>query len=193
LLCAAPGKIRLVMKIVRSHIASFAAIRALAIQCHALDVSAGELLFAGTHADKDERTKAAYAEQFAASLLSLAIALRTKFYDGVNPRSTIPYVAHCGVLFANRDFTEEPIEFSMKEACEKIIDALTIEKDLGEEIEKATTTFCGRDCDGVQWEFSISVRLFAEAVLNWVRDMEGAQPAVSDTQSGIGLPSSAQV
>ena len=170
------------MKILGSHTASFASVRALAVHCHALDLSASELFFASTHVDKDEKTKAAYEEQFTSLLLSLAIALRTKFYQGYNHRATIPYVSHCGFLFNCGDLTEQSVEFSMKDVCDKIIHALSIEKDLGGEMENAATTLCGKGADGAEWELSISVRLFAEAVLNWLRDVEATAPALMDAQ-----------
>jgi len=178
------------MRFQGSHVSSFEAVRALAIHCHALDLSGAELLFASTHTDRDERTKSSYLEQFTSQLLRLAIALRTKFYQGYDDRSTVAYVAHCGSLFTYREDKEESIEFSMKDVCDKIIHAVTFEKDLEGEIEKAPTTLCGKSPDGVEWELSVFVSLFAEAVLNWARDMEthradivAGQPA----QSTLGV------
>jgi len=178
------------MRFQTSHVSSFEAVRALAIQCHALDLSGAELLFASTHVDRGEKTKSAYLEQFTGLLLRLAIALRTKFYQGYDDRSTVPYVAHCGSLFTYGQANEESVEFSMKDVCDKIIHAVTFEKDLEAEIEKAPTTLCGKTPEGVEWELSVFVGLFAEAVLNWARDMESRNGQITATlpaPSTLGL------
>jgi len=175
------------MKFQGSHVSSFQAIRALAIQCHALDLSGGELLFASTHADRDERTRSIYQEQFTSLLLRLAIAIRTKFYQGYDDRSTISYVAHCGSLFRYVQAKEESVEFSMKDICDRIIEAVTFEKDLEGEIEKAPTTLSGRSPEGVEWELSVFVGLFAEAVLNWARDMETGQSDLYTAPASVSV------
>ncbi len=164
------------MRLLASHNSSFEAVRGLAIQCHALDLSGSELLFASTHIDQDEKTKSVFQEQFAGLLLRLAVAVRTKFHQGFDERSSVAYVAHCGSLFNFGEAGEQSAEFSMKDICDKIIDAVTIEKDLQGEIEKAPTTLCGKNPDGADWELSIFVGLFAEAVLNWARDMDSRLP-----------------
>jgi len=179
------------MRLLTPHHSSFEAVRALAIQCHALDLSGSELLFASTHADKDEKTKSVFQEQFTSLLLRLAVAIRTKFHQGFDDRSTVSYVAHCGSLFTFGEGGEQSAEFSLKDVCDKIIDAVTIEKDLQGEIEKAPTTLCGKNPDGVDWELSVFVGLFAEAVLNWARDMEIHEPDVAAGPSAQALPASA--
>jgi hypothetical protein len=171
------------MRLLTSHNSSFEAVRALAIQCHALDLSGSELLFASTHADRDEKTKAVFQEQFTSLLLRLAIAIRTKFHQGFDDRSTVSYVAHCGSLFTFGETGEQPAAFSLKDICDKIIDAVAIEKDLQGEIEKAPTMLSGRSADGVDWELSVFVGLLAEAVLNWARDVEIHQPDTAVGQS----------
>jgi len=171
------------MRLLASRHSSFEAVRALAIQCHALDLSGSELLFASTHADRDEKTKSVFQEQFTSLLLRLAVAIRTKFHQGFDDRSTVSYVAHCGSLFLFGEAGEEAAEFSLKDVCDKIIDAATIVKDLQGEIEKAPTTLSGKNSDGVDWELTVFVGLFAEAVLNWARDMETHQPDAAASQS----------
>ena len=179
------------MRLLAPHRSSFEAVRALAIQCHALDLSGSELLFASTHADKDEKTKSAFQEQFTSLLLRLAVAVRTKFHQGLDERSTVSYVAHCGSLFTFGETGEQSAEFSLKDICDKIIDAVTIEKDLQGEIEKAPTTLCGKNPDGVDWELSVFVGLFAEAVLNWARDMETHQSDMATGPSTQAVPANA--
>ncbi|HYB49521.1 MAG TPA: hypothetical protein VED47_00290 [Burkholderiaceae bacterium] len=164
------------MRLQTNHVSSFEAVRALAIPCHALDLSGGELLFAGTHADRDEKTKNAYLEQFTSLLLRVAIALRTKFYQGYDDRSTLAYVAHCGSLFTLGEASEESVEFSMKDVCGKIIHAVTFEKYLEAQSERSPTTLSGKTQDGTGRELSLFVSEFAEAVWNWARGTETRRP-----------------
>ena len=170
------------MELLGSHKVSFASVRALAIQCHALDLSAYDLLFTSTQVDKDEKTKNAYEEQFTSQLLTLAIALRTKFYQGYDHRSTISYVSHCGLLYKYGKNAEATEHFSIKDVCDKIIHANKVKKYLEAGIEKPTTSLCGKAQDGSLWELSMSVSLFAEAVLNWVRDVE--ETTLRSTRAG---------
>ncbi len=164
------------MRLQTNHVSSFEAVRALAIPCHALDLSGGELLFAGAHADRDEKTKNAYLEQFTSLLLRVAIALRTKFYQGYDDRSTLAYVAHCGSLFTLGEASEESVEFSMKDVCGKIIHAVTFEKYLEAQSERSPTTLSGKTQDGTGWKLSLFVSQSAEAGLNWARDTETRRP-----------------
>lgn len=161
------------MKLLSHHKVSFDLLRSLAIQCHALDISAYHLLADSTHSDKDGKTKATYEELFTSQLLSLAIALRTKFYQGLDHKSTTVYVSHCGLLYKYKQKQEETLNFSIKDVCDKIIHADEVSRYLENGVEKPTTTLQGKDNrDKSKWELSMSVSLFAEGVLNWVRDVE---------------------
>jgi len=128
------------MQLLGSYITSFESLRALAIQCDALDLGAYELLFTSTHIGKGERTKSAYEEQFTSHLLALAISLRTKFYQAYDHHATTSYLSHCGLSFTCGEDTAAPEQFSMKDVCDRIIHAITVRKDLKGEIERATTT-----------------------------------------------------
>lgn len=110
---------------------------------------------------------------FTSNLLNLAITLRTKFYQGSDHTSTVPYVSHCGLLYKYRDNNEETINFSIKDICDKIIHADSVIRYLENEIKLPTTTFCGTAQNGKSsWELSMSVSLFTEGVLNWIHDVE---------------------
>ena len=76
------------------HEVSFQAIRSLAIECHALDLSAYELLLFPVHNDSRGLTRATYDELLTSKLLALAIALRTKFYQGTPYKGTEEYLEH---------------------------------------------------------------------------------------------------
>jgi hypothetical protein len=156
------------MELFGTHKVSYDTLRSLAIQCHALDITAYHLLFDSTHIDEDGKTKAIYEELFTNKLLALAIALRTKFYQGLDHKATIPQVSHCGFLYSYKQTEESIINVSIKDICDKIIHADSVSRFLEQGIDKPTTTLQGR-YKGNNWELSMSVSLFAEAVLNWVQ------------------------
>lgn len=160
------------MKLHGTHKVSFDTVRSLAIFCHALDISAYHLLYDSTHTDKDGRTKATYEELLTTQLLALAIALRTKFYQGQDHEATVPYVLHCGFLFKYKNGKEQSVTFSIKDVCDKIIHANAVFRHLERGVEKPTTTLQGQAQDKSEWELSMSISLFAEAVLNWVQDVQ---------------------
>jgi hypothetical protein len=161
------------MELFGTHKVSFESVRALAVQCHALDIAAYHLLSDSTHEDKSGKTKATYEDIFTFQLLALAISLRTKLNQGENHKATVDYVSHCGFLFKYKNNTEESLGFSFKDVCDKIIHASTVSRHLEHGVQKPTTTLRGRAQDNKsEWELSISVSLFAEVVLNWVQDVE---------------------
>ena len=101
------------MELLGTHKVTYGLLRSLTIQCHALDISAYHLFIDSTCQDGSEETKAVYKELFTSNLLNLAIALRTKFYQGVDHKSTVSYVSHCGLLYkykmsATRSFMQTP-------------------------------------------------------------------------------------
>src|SRR5438445_12221116 len=103
------------MELLGTHKVTFEVLRSMAIQCLPLDISAYHLFAGSTHSDNGDKTKVTYRELFTNQLRSLAIALRTKFYQGLDHESTVPYVSHCGLLYKYRQNAEETISFSMKD------------------------------------------------------------------------------
>ena len=163
------------MDLLGKHKISLANVRSMAIQCYALDVAAFPLLQGGTHTDRGGKTKEAYEELFTAQLLAFAIALRTKFYQGLDHKTTVRYIQAAGFLFKNNSCGEKTLAFSIKDVCDKIIHADTISRYLELGISKPSTSFCGKDSrDNSTWECAISVTLFVEGVLEWLQDVEEA-------------------
>lgn len=160
------------MDLLGTHKVSFNTVRALAIKCHALDLSAYHLLFTSTHTDKNGRSKITYEELFTSELLALAIALRTKFYQGYSHQNTSSYVSHSGLLYKFGKSAEVSENFSIKDVCDKIIHANSVQKYLSADDEKPTTTLSGQAQDKSTWQLSMSVSLFTEGVLNWIDDVE---------------------
>ena len=166
--------IRPLMELASSHQISFDAIRRLAIECHSLDLDAFPLLQGGTHFDTTSRTRAAYQELLTSKLLSLAVAIRTKFYQSLVAESSIGFVLHSGIFFKEGEDDPENVSFSIKDVCDKIIHANSVERLLSSSQDALITDFKGVQGKR-EWLLSISISLFTEGVLNWIEHLEEEQ------------------
>ena len=155
-----------------SHRVSFETIRALAIECHALDVSGGTLFVTGTHSPS-RSTGIAYEELVSAKLLMLAVSIRTKFYQGLPWQDTDKYVNPSGFLDYIRNGVEESKIFTIKDVCDKIIHAESIDREIDGSKFGHTTSLHGNDRK-MKWTLHISVSLFAEGILNWLDEIPEA-------------------
>lgn len=166
------------MDVLGAHRVSWEAVRRLAIECHALDSTAYPLLADSILNDKGGRNRVAYEELFTEKLLALAIALRTKFYQGIDPSETAYYANDCGLLYRLEGEEESgPIIFTFKDVCDKIIHAETIEKSVESSYDAEMTTLYGgerRRGKIVPWKLGLSVTLFTECILNWLATQEVA-------------------
>lgn len=152
-----------------SHRVSYESIRSLAIECHALDLSAFKLLVDGTH--KPSRiTKITYEELVTSKLLMLAISLRMKLYQGVSNVGTDMYVIDCGFLDETTNGKKIARSFGIKDICDKLIHADEVRRDLTDGMNGLSTTLLGIN-RGTPWTFHISMSLFTEAVLNWLDEL----------------------
>ena len=177
------------MELLGTHKITFEEIRSSAIKCHALDISAYHLFVDSTYSDKGDKAKSTYQDLFTRQLLGLAIALRTKFYQGLDHEGTVPYVTPCGLMYKRKQNIEENLCFSIKDVCDKIIHADRISRHMEKGVEKPTTTLRGKDNrDKSEWELSMSVSLFAEAVLNWVQDIEESSAQQSTARAEGSIP-----
>jgi hypothetical protein len=155
-----------------AHRISYETIRSLAIECHALDLSAFTLFVDGTHGSS-RSTKIAYEELLSSKLLMLAISLRTKFYQGVSHSDSVDYVIDCGFLDSNSKGIVVERSFSIKDVCDKLIHADEVKRDFTDEKNGLLTILHG-NAGGSAWTFHISMSLFAESVLNWLDDLPDA-------------------
>jgi hypothetical protein len=164
------------VNVLGTHKVSWDAVRRLAIECHALDSAAFPLLSDSILDDKVDKTRAAYEELFTERLLAFAIALRTKFYQGVSSAETARYSRDCGLLYRlEREVEQGPVEFTFKDVCDKIIHADSIQKSVESARDAEITTLHGteqRRGKKVAWRLGLSVTLFTECVLNWVAKHE---------------------
>lgn len=152
------------MDLFGTHQISLDAIRRLAVECHALDVSAVRLLI-DTTVNTPELVRRTYEEVFSEKLLSLAIALRTKFYQGVPSKGSEPFVGHSAFLLISK--REEIRAFTIKDVCDKIIHAESITRPLDDGTAQPVTQVRGTH-QGKPWVLHISTGLFCEGVLNWI-------------------------
>lgn len=173
------------MKILGKHKVSTDFIRSLTIDCYALDLSAHHLLVGGIHSDGSPRTKEIYEEKISTSLLSLAVAVRTRLYQGVESLVECPDISCIG--FYKSDRNKDKARVSIKDVCDKIIHANSIDREF-EEIENADSrpmTFIKGSYHNKPWQLDISVSMFCEYVLNWIDKMENANsPNHQKTGSG---------
>ncbi|MCR4291094.1 MAG: hypothetical protein NUV86_12635 [Candidatus Scalindua sp.] len=162
------------MKILGKYKVSTDFIRSLTINCHALDLSAHHLLVGGIHSDSSLRTKEIYEEKISTSLLSLAVAVRTLLYQGVELLVECPNINCIGFYKSERN--NDKARVSIKDVCDKIIHADSIDREF-EEIENADPrpmTFIKGSYHKKPWQLDISVSMFCEYVLNWVDKIEKA-------------------
>jgi len=154
------------------HAISFQMVRSLAIECHALDLSAYELLLFPVHDDARGKTKATYDELLTSKMLALAIALRTKFYQGVPHEDTHWYLEHVGSLERGRRGAMGETKFTLKDACDKIIHANSIVRRFEGQSQKPKTILEGTGPGKDQWTLSFLLSLLADCVLWWLEDVE---------------------
>lgn len=163
------------MDLFGTHQISLDAIRRLAVECHALDVSAVRLLIDKT-VNKPELTRRTYEELFSEKLLSLAVALRTRFYQGAPSKGSEPFVGHSAFLLVST--REEIRPFTIKDVCDKIIHAESITRPLNDGTAQPVTQVRGTH-QGDPWILHISTGLFCEGILNWIESIDSGDKVES--------------
>lgn len=166
------GAVRFLMELRGKHEVSFQAVRGLAIECHALDLSAYELLFFPVHVDSRGRTRATYDELLTSKMLALAIALRTKFYQGTPHQGTEKYLEHIGFFERERQGSTTNEKFTLKDACDKIIHAESVVRKFNGPETKPQTVLTGTGPGTAKWTLAFSLAAFADSVLWWLEDEE---------------------
>jgi hypothetical protein len=158
------------MKLVGQHAVSLSGIRALAIECHALDLSAKELLLFSIHRDDNGLTRAAYDELLTNKMLSLAIALRTKFYQGVPYAGTERYMESVGFLELKTKTMTKGWKFTIKDVCDKIIHADTVTRQYEGDCTQPVTLLEGIGPGTTRWTLGFSLATFADCLLWWLNE-----------------------
>jgi hypothetical protein len=152
------------MDLFGTHKISVETIRRLAVECHALDVCAVRLLI-DTTVDEPNSLRTCYEELFSEKLLSLAIALRTKFYQGIPSKGTEKFVSHSAFLLVTNK--ESIKSFTIKDVCDKIIHAESISRPLNDGTAQPITQVRGTH-QTIPWVLHVSTSVFCEGVLNWL-------------------------
>jgi hypothetical protein len=122
-----------------------------------------------TTVNKPELVRRTYEELFSEKLLSLAVALRTKFYQGVPSKGSEPFVGHSAFLLVSA--REEIRAFTITDVCDKVIHAESITRPLNDGTAQPVTQVRGAR-QGVPWVLHISTGLFCEGVLNWIESID---------------------
>lgn len=157
-----------------SHSVSFDRIRRLAIECHALDLAVGTLFKSGTY-PPSQATREAHDELISEKLLTLAVSIRTKFYQGVPWKDTEQYLVERYIDDTVGREVGKPRSLTIKDVCDKIIHADTIERDIIES-EWGYTTVLNGTKRGEAWTLILSMSLFSEAVLTWLDELTVNSP-----------------
>lgn len=135
--------------------------------CHALDVAAPDLHQLNPIFNEQSWQKEEYDRLLTEHLLQLAIILRSAIYQGLNPRTSEPFISCCGILDIDKGKS-----FNVKDVCDKIIHADYIVRHLekGEVDSNSKTTFQirGKHPKDGSWALGISIELFCVGILNWV-------------------------
>ena len=173
------------MQLEGKHQVSFQAVRSLAIECHALDLSASELLLFPVHNDSRGRTRATYDELLTAKMLALAIALRTKFYQGTSYQGTEKYLEYVGMFESKRHGAAKTATFTLKDACDKIIHADSVVRKFNTPQGKPITALAGTGPGTVKWRLSFSLASFADSILWWLEDVEETYHSLQPTSNGV--------
>lgn len=107
----------------------------------------------------------AYEEPLTEKLLALAMALRTKFYQGIEPKGTEKYATDAGLLYClNGDDEVGPESFTFKDVRDKIIHSERFEMLLTNVDSAKLTDFFGSERRGrksVAWRLGISIPCYA--------------------------------
>jgi len=148
-------------------------IRALAIECHALDVQFDRLFNAPTICGASDRVYRAYNRLLSTKLLNLAISIRVDLANQPGYKSTEVQPA---AIFLQGGPTSGH-GFSMKDICDKIIHAERIYKPIEPGVQRAGCELSGRQHDR-EWVLGLGVQIFCEYVLRWLEELEDQVPEV---------------
>jgi hypothetical protein len=160
------------IQLLGEHKVSYDFVRSLAIDCHALDITAYTLFISGIHQDGSNRTKEIYDEKLSTSLLHLAVAVRTLLYQGADSIAECPNIDCCG--FYESDNEKDKACISIKDVCDKIIhtDIISREFEESEFPDKTPVTCISGKYQRKKWMLDISLSLFCESILNWIDKLE---------------------
>lgn len=147
-------------------------IRALALQCHALDLQFDRLFNEDSICGYSDRIYRAYNRLLSINLLNLAISIRISLNSEPVYERRDSGISACGLfedLGPHRDGS-----FSLKDVCDKIIHAKRIFKPIEKGVQATGCTLVGSH-RGNQWEFGLGIQILSEYVLKWLDEIDERQ------------------
>jgi hypothetical protein len=144
-------------------------IRALAIQCHALDLQFDRLFNGATICGYSDSSYRTYNRLLSTSLLNLAISIRVSLSSEPEYHDRSSGISACG-LFTNLGPHGDD-SFSIKDVCDKLIHADQISKPIESGVQGAGCTLVGSH-KGKRWEFGLGVLILGEWVLKWLDEID---------------------
>jgi len=130
------------------------------------------LLRHSDYEDSDGRTTALYEELISEKLLQLAIAIRTKFYQGTDHRRTSGFLEDTGSLLKGvtaKDEAEHP--YTLKDICDKVIHANSVYFVLDSDMDVTYIELHGNQTVGRQtqsWMLTLLLPEVCEGILGWL-------------------------
>lgn len=160
---------------------SFETIRRLAIQCHALDISTQELFYSNSKISDNKIIQDSYSAIYSETVLNLAIAIRTKIYQGYEQFKSSKYTNQIGSLYiynklgnydtTTDDFSEK--DFSIKDVCDKIIHSTMFSRSISPGEEQPTTMITGKEVSNRKgWELYVDMAKFCLVILEVIDDID---------------------
>jgi hypothetical protein len=160
------------MQLLGTHRVSFESIRRLTIECYALSRAAMSLLKHSDYEDLEGRTTRLYEELVSEKLLQLAIAIRTKFYQGVDHRRTSGYLEDTGTLLKGVSAKDESYHaYTLKDVCDKVIHADSVYLVLDSDLDVTYIDLHGKYAQGREtqrWMLSLLLPEVCEGILSWL-------------------------
>lgn len=154
-------------------------IRMLTISCHALDAEFDRLFNSETICGQSKRIEDAYERLLSANLINLAVSIRVSALRNEAQYAATGFVEACG-LFDDND------SFSIKDVCDKIIHADTIQKLPEPGVKGACFELKGTHWKK-PWNFGLGVTIFCEYILLWLDQIEDRE--VKRKKAGKGRSS----
>lgn len=144
-------------------------IRALAIQCHALDLQFDRLFNAHSICGYSDRIYKTYNRLLSTCLLNLAISIRVSLKAEPEYSRLDAGISSCGVFGGPGPHGNG--SFSFKDVCDKLIHAEQIFKPIERGVTGAGCKLIGSHC-GEPWELGLGVQILCEYVLKWVDEID---------------------
>ena len=154
-------------------------IRALAIQCHALDLQFDRLFNSQTICGESDRIYRAYNRLLSTTLLNLAISIRVSLSKEEKYTSRDWGINNAGMFLDGEP--KKCGNFSVKDICDKLIHAERIYKPIEPGHQGACCELHGSQ-HGKSWVFGLGVQVFSEYLLLWLDELDGIASNAKDPE-----------